>query len=41
MRGGVTINDLMLIYSHDDIEILRKIIEENIKNTTATGIALV
>jgi hypothetical protein len=37
----VTINDLMLIYSHDDIEILRKIIEENIKNTTATGIALV
>ena len=33
MRGGVTVNDLLHRYSHDDILVFSKIISENIENT--------
>jgi hypothetical protein len=36
MRGGVNINDLFHTYSAEDIEILSKIIKENIETTKAT-----
>lgn len=31
MRGGVSINDLLYLYSHDDREAIRKVVEDNIE----------
>lgn len=33
MRGGVSVNDLLHTYSHDDREMINKIINENIEAT--------
>lgn len=41
MRGGVNINDLFHTYSHDDIDILHKIIKENIDVTIKTKMPLI
>lgn len=41
MRGGVTINDLLYIYSYEDREILSKIVKENIEITEKTQMPLV
>ena len=41
MRGGVSINDLMYVYSWEDREILNKIIKENIEITEKVGLPLV
>lgn len=40
MRGGVNINDLFHTYSSEDIDILSKIIKENIETTKATQMNL-
>ena len=41
MRGGVSINDLMDRYSHEDLNILAEIIKENVENTKASQMALI
>ena len=33
MRGGVTVNDLMYVYSYEDRQSIYKIINENIEAT--------
>jgi hypothetical protein len=40
MRGGVNINDLLHKYSHEDLEIMSKIIKDNIETTKATQMPL-
>ena len=40
MRGGVTVKDLLHLYSHDDLTIFSKIIGENIENTKNTQMPL-
>jgi len=41
MRGGVSVNDLMDRYSHEDLNILAEIIKENVENTKASQMALI
>ena len=41
MRGGVTVNDLMFLYSHEDRELISKIIKENIEITEKTQMPLI
>lgn len=41
MRGGVTINDLLHIYSNDDIQVLNNIIKEHIELTKETKMPFV
>jgi len=41
MRGGVTINDLLYLYSFEDREIMSKIIKENIEITEKTQMPLI
>lgn len=41
MRGGVTVNDLMYLYSHEDREMIAKIVKENIEITEKTQMPLV
>lgn len=40
MRGGVNINDLFHTYSAEDLEIMSKIIKENIETTKATQLPI-
>ena len=40
MRGGVSVNDLMDRYSHEDLSILSEIIKENVENTKASQMPL-
>lgn len=40
MRGGVTINDLLHVYSYDDRNGMYKVIEENIETTKETQMPL-
>lgn len=40
MRGGVSMNDLLYIYSYDDRVNMYKIIEENIEATKNTQMPL-
>ena len=40
MRGGVSMNDLLFIYSYDDRVNMYKIIEENIEATKNTQMPL-
>jgi hypothetical protein len=41
MRGGISVNDLMHTYSHEDIEIMKKIIKDNIETTKKSGMPLI
>jgi hypothetical protein len=41
MRGGVTMEDLLHVYSHEDREMLYEIIKENINTTQETRIAFI
>lgn len=41
MRGGVSINDLMYLYSYEDRELIREVIKENIKMTKETQMPLI
>lgn len=41
MRGGVTMEDLLHIYSTEDVEIMAKIIQENIELSQKSGMNLV
>lgn len=41
MRGGVSVEDLLHIYTHEDLEIMGKIIQENIELTQKSGMSLV
>ena len=41
MRGGVTVNDLMFLYSYEDRELISKIIKENIEITEKTQMPLI
>ena len=41
MRGGVTVNDLLHVFSHDDRDAAYAIIKENIEATKNTGMNLV
>lgn len=40
MRGGVTVDQLMFQFSHEDREIISSIITENIEATKATQMPL-
>jgi hypothetical protein len=40
MRGGVSINDLLQIYSFEDREMMYKVINENIETTKETRMPL-
>jgi hypothetical protein len=41
MRGGVTMHELLHVYSNEDVEILTAIAQENIELTQKSGIALI
>lgn len=41
MRGGVTMDELLHVYSAEDIEIMTKIIEENIELTQKSGLSII
>ncbi len=41
MRGGVTANDLLQIYSYEDRTIMSSIIKENIETTQKTKISFI
>jgi hypothetical protein len=41
MRGGVTVNDLLLVYGYEDREAIYAVIKENIENTSKSGLPLV
>jgi hypothetical protein len=40
MRGGITMNDLLFYYSHDDREAAYTVIKENLENTKAAQMPL-
>jgi hypothetical protein len=40
MRGGVTVNDLMYIYSFEDREAIYKVIKENIDSSVKNQMPL-
>jgi len=40
MRGGVTVNDLMYIYSHEDREAIYSVINDNIEATKISQMPL-
>lgn len=37
MRGGITVNDLLHIYSYEDREMIYVVIKDNIELTKITG----
>jgi len=41
MRGGVTVNDLLHVYSYDDRQMIYLVINENIEATKLTQLPLV
>jgi hypothetical protein len=41
MRGGVTVNDLLNIYSYEDREMIYNVINDNIENTKETRLPLI
>jgi len=41
MRGGVTMEELLHVYSAEDIELMSKIIEENIELTSKSGMSII
>jgi len=41
MRGGVTIEDLMHIYTNEDVEIMMKIVNENIEMSKQAQMPLI
>lgn len=41
MRGGVTVNDLLYMFSFDDREAMYKVIEDNIEATKTTQMPLI
>jgi hypothetical protein len=41
MRGGVTMEDLLHVYSYEDREMLYSIIKENINTTQETRLAII
>jgi len=41
MRGGVTVNDLLHVYSYDDRQMIYLVINENIETTKITQMPLV
>jgi hypothetical protein len=40
MRGGLTMEDLLHIYSHEDREMINSIINDNIKTTIESRLPL-
>jgi hypothetical protein len=40
MRGGVSLNDLMFLYSFDDREAMYDVIKDNIETTKVTKMPL-
>ena len=40
MRGGVTIHDLLHVYSNDDVEIMSRVVQSNIENTIKSNLPL-
>jgi hypothetical protein len=41
MRGGVLMEDLLHIYSSEDIEMMAKIIQENVEISAKSGMNLI
>ena len=41
MRGGVTMEDLLHVYSSEDVDIMSKIIQENIELSQKSGMNLI
>jgi len=40
MRGGISVNDLLYNYSHEDREMIYNIIKENLETVKVTGLPL-
>lgn len=40
MRGGVSVNDLLLVYSYDDREAIYAVIKENLEMTKNSQLPL-
>jgi hypothetical protein len=41
MRGGVSVYELLHVYSHEDIELMTDLIKENMENTKNWNMPLV
>jgi hypothetical protein len=41
MRGGVTIHELMHIYTAEDLDLISNVIKENVKNTQDSQMPLI
>lgn len=41
MRGSISINDLLYAYSHEDRELIARVIDENIENSVKSGMPLI
>ncbi len=41
MRGGVSMHDLLHVYSAEDVEIMSKIVQENIELTQKSGLNII
>jgi len=41
MRGGVSVNDMLLVYSYEDRKFMYTIIKENIDATKESGMPLI
>jgi len=41
MRGGVSVEDLLHLYSHEDRNMIYNVINENIENTKETRMPLI
>jgi hypothetical protein len=41
MRGGVTMHELMHVYTAEDIQLISNVIKENVKNTQDSQMPLI
>lgn len=41
MRGGVSVNDLLYLYGHEEREMITKLVKENIELTEKTRMPLI
>ena len=41
MRGGVTVNDMLYIYSYEDRTFMYQVIKDNIETSNKTGIPMI
>jgi hypothetical protein len=41
MRGGVSVNDMLYLYSYEDRNAMYEIVNENVEATKASGLPLI